>query len=125
MLQVFTFCHETGQRGDCDCVPAIFVGLEKRRVFVDAILAVLHGTILNEIFKEPGAPAFEFARARSFVVFEGAGFRFTEAPALPPKKTKNVGKRIRIVKFRWDQKSAPFTKNVKRAAPRSSKSYKG
>jgi hypothetical protein len=42
----------------------------------------------------PGAPAFEFAGARSFVVFEGAGFRFTEAPELPTKKTKNVRKRI-------------------------------
>ena len=73
----------------------------------------------------PGAPAFEFAGARSFVVFEGAGFRFTEAPALPAKKTKNVRKRIHIVKFRWDQKSAPFTKNVKSAAPKSSKSFKG
>jgi hypothetical protein len=51
---------------------------------------------LNEL---PDAPAFEFAGARSFVVFEGAGFRFTEAPELPAKKTKNAGKRIHIVKF--------------------------
>jgi hypothetical protein len=36
----------------------------------------------------PGAPAFEFAGARSFVVFEGAGFRFREAPDLPAKENE-------------------------------------
>jgi hypothetical protein len=36
----------------------------------------------------PGAPAFEFAGARSFAVFEGAGFRFTEAPDLPAKENE-------------------------------------
>jgi hypothetical protein len=44
----------------------------------------------------PGAPAFEFAGARSFVLFEGAGFRFTESPELPPKKTKNVRRKFAL-----------------------------
>jgi hypothetical protein len=39
--------------------------------------------LLHGRFPSPGAPAFEFAGARSFVVFEGTGFRFTEAPELP------------------------------------------
>lgn len=87
---------------------------------VNPLHAVLSGPILDQILKNdpsfrgpvfglrnpsffcikpPGAPAFEFAGARSFVVFEGAGFRFMEAPALPAKKTKNVGKRSDFVKF--------------------------
>src|ERR1700675_2372674 len=36
----------------------------------------------------PGAPAFEFAGARSFAVFEATGFRFTEAPDLPAKENE-------------------------------------
>jgi hypothetical protein len=39
-------------------------------------------------------PALKFAGARSFVGFEGAGFRFAEARDLPPKKTKNVGRKF-------------------------------
>jgi hypothetical protein len=50
------------------------------------------GAILNFRVADPspGAPAFECPGARFFAVFEGAGFRFTDAPELPAKKTKNV-----------------------------------
>jgi hypothetical protein len=43
----------------------------------------------------PGAPAFEFAGARSFVVFEGTGFRFTEAPELAAEENEE----------RWEENS--------------------
>jgi hypothetical protein len=64
--------------------------------------------LLSIVGISAGAPAFEFAGARSFVVFEGAGFRFSEAPELPPKKNEKRWKKIHIVKFGWNQKSARF-----------------
>ena len=66
----------------------------------------------------PGCASIEFSGAGSFVVFEKAGFRLTELSELLVTKTWNIGKRTGIVKFQWDQKSAPFTRNVKSAAPR-------
>jgi hypothetical protein len=73
----------------------------------------------------PGAPAFEFAGARSLGAFEGASSKFMEVPELPPKKNEKGWNKIHIVKFRWNQKSTPFTRSVKSAAPKISKSFRG
>ncbi len=55
---------------------------------------------------------------------KGRGLDSRKLLTFRPRKTKNVGKRIRIAKFRWDRKSAPFLPwRVKSAAPTNSKSF--
>lgn len=49
MIQVLALRYKSGQGRNRNCIPAIFVGLEKGRVLVNAILAVLHTFIITLI----------------------------------------------------------------------------
>jgi hypothetical protein len=52
VIQVFALGCEAGQRWNSDRIPTMFFRVQKRRVFMGAILAVLHESILDQMLND-------------------------------------------------------------------------